>query len=150
MARNIDWIAIKNDYVYGDDSYRSLASKYEVSKNQISNRAQEEHWQELRKKERDKIGAKLGQKTAEKIIEDKTSRLERLLNLCDKTIYKLEKALEQVEDENGEVDTNNLRKIVQSLKDVKEVIGDDVSSDDMQTQSHNELIAAIRGHNEDK
>lgn len=93
---NIDWIKIKNEYISTNISYRKLAEKYNISKNQIANRATAEKWQELRKKQQDKIGTKLGQKTADKIVEEESDRISRMNKVADNLLKKIEEATEQL------------------------------------------------------
>ena len=46
--KTIPWKRIRDEYVTTKASYRFLAAKYHVGRNQISDRAGEEHWQDLR------------------------------------------------------------------------------------------------------
>lgn len=135
---NIDWIAIKNEYINTNISQRKLAEKYGVSKNQISNRSQKEKWKELRAKAQDKIGTKLGQKTAEIIISAEIDRVKKMLTLTDKAQEQIEAALGQLNkhvDMFGNVsdcdvvDVNRLKKLVSALKDVKDIVREDKASD---------------------
>lgn len=93
---NIDWIKIKNEYISTNISYRKLADKYGISKNQIANRATAENWQELRKKQQDKIETKLGQKTVDKISEKESDRIIRMNEAADRLLEKIEEATEQL------------------------------------------------------
>lgn len=67
MARNIDWVAIKDEYITGDLSYQDLAHKYSISKTAIANKAKTENWVKLKEKYLNETCTKLVQKTAEKI-----------------------------------------------------------------------------------
>lgn len=82
------------------------------------------------------------QKTFEIITESEADRLTKLLSLTDKLSSKIEKAIEQLETVfvNGEaidagiVDTYKMRQIVQSIKDLKDVImtGGDENIEDLE------------------
>ena len=69
MLAKIDWIKIKNEYINTNISQRSLAEKYKVPYQTIRDKAIKEKWFDKKKEQRSKIGAKMEQKTAEKIIE---------------------------------------------------------------------------------
>ena len=138
MAKNIDWIAIKNEYISTNVSYRDLAEKYNISKNQISNKAQEEKWQELRKKQRDKIGTKLGQKTADKIVKAEVDRIENVLKTADKAQKAINIGLGQLNKyidmfgnihESEIIDVNKLKKLIAALKDIKDIVKEDNGND---------------------
>lgn len=56
---DIDWVAIRADYIAGTMGYRRLADKYGVAVNALSEHAKKEGWREERQKYRDKRGADL-------------------------------------------------------------------------------------------
>ena len=92
-----DVIAIRNEYIHGNSSYRDLAKKYGVSYQRICQIGKAEGWVEKRKKQHDKIGAKVEQKTAEKLAEKEANRLLRISNAADKLLEKIEIATEQLD-----------------------------------------------------
>lgn len=55
----IDWIAIRAEYIAGQLGYRRLADKYGVSINALSDHAAKENWVEKRKQYREKRGTDL-------------------------------------------------------------------------------------------
>lgn len=124
-----NWIDIKNEYINTDISYRKLAEKHGVSFKTLANRAKNENWVRLKQKQRDKIATKLSQKTAEKRASAEARRIERVLNITDVVLDKIQSAVEQLETEykdgedidTGLVNTTRLRQIVQSLKDINEI-----------------------------
>lgn len=138
MAKNIDWIAIKNEYINTNLSYRDLAEKYSVSKSQISNKGKEENWKELRKEQRDKIGTKLGQKTADKIVEEKIDLLSRINSAAENLLNKIEEATEQlnnhivknkyktriIEYNNEERPDKPTKEVIDEKEEIELVIGD--------------------------
>lgn len=151
---NVDWIKIKNEYINTQTSYRKLADKYKVSKNQISNRAITENWKELRQKQQDKIGTKLGQKTAEKIVNAEVDRITALLNLSDEAQKQIKTSLGQLGmyvdmfgnvSECDVIDANKLRKLVASLKDLKDIIslGEGLTMSEEEKKQAN-LLKAIK------
>lgn len=136
MAKKIDWITIKNEYVNAKPkvSYRDLAEKYGVSKSQIGKTAAKENWQGLRIQQWDKIGTKVGQKTAEIIINSEVNRVQNMLALTDKAQEQIGMALGQLnkyKDMFGKVhdceiiDVDRLKKLVGALKDIKSIIRED-------------------------
>ena len=150
---NADWIKIKNEYINTNISYRKLAEKYEVSKNQVANRAKYENWQELRKKQQDKIGTKLGQKTAEKIVEAEIGRVAKLLKIADTAQEKIETALEQLTmyvDVSGNVsscdiiDVAKLKKLTSCIKELKEVLTVDNGETTNEEKKQTEFLNAIK------
>ena len=130
MLAKIDWIKIKNEYINTNISQRSLAEKYKVPYQTIRDKAIKEKWFDKKKEQRSKIGAKMEQKTAEKIIEANVSYAKKLIEISEKTIDAVEKAVEQLEIvvvegvavKTGVVNTYKIRQITQSIKDLKDII----------------------------
>ena len=63
-SKRIDWNAIRSEYIGGDTSYRLLAEKYGISKDQIARKAKADHWEKDRATARDKAATKSIQRTA--------------------------------------------------------------------------------------
>lgn len=129
MAK-INWIKIKNEYINTQTSYRKLAEKYTVSLSAIRAKAEKENWVELKKKQQHKISTKAAQKTAEKIVQTEVSRIEALLRLADEARGQIELGLTQLGkyvdvfgnvSECEVIDVNKLRKLIASLKDLKDI-----------------------------
>lgn len=97
LSKGIDWIKIRNEYINGNISYRKLAEKYSMSFSTLSRRAIDENWQELRKKQRNKIETKIRQKTADKKVDAEVDRLTRILNVSDKLLTKAEQAISELD-----------------------------------------------------
>lgn len=129
-----DWKKLRNEYINGNISYREMAEKYDVSYSAVKYHAQQEHWGEKKRKQAPKLEKMLAEKTAEKITEqtanDYVNRQKRIFKLSDKLTEKIEQAISQLDvflTEDGEmhqtgyVDTQKLRQIVSSLKDIKEL-----------------------------
>ena len=127
--KKVNWIKIKNEYINTNIRYRSLADKHNIPFTTLRDRAIKEKWFQKRKEQRNKIGAKTEQKTAEKIIEANVSYAEQIISISEKTVEALDKAVGQLETmyidgesvETGIVNTHKLRQIVQSLKELKDI-----------------------------
>ena len=98
MVAGIDWVSIKNEYVNTNTSYRKLAEKYHVSLPTVAKKSKEENWIEYRKQNLNNTCTKVIQKTAAVIVRKEVNRIERLTNVSDILLAKLEKAAEQLED----------------------------------------------------
>lgn len=92
-----NWIAIRNDYINGNISYRKLAEKHNVSYQTLRDRAVKEKWFDSRKRQREKIQTKTEQKTVEKLANAEAKRLERINAAADKLLEKIELATEQLD-----------------------------------------------------
>ncbi len=147
---NVDWIEIKNEYINSNISYKDLSEKYPVSKTAIANRGKAENWVELRKENLNETCTKVVQKTAEKIVEAQVNCVDKILNLGEEATEQIAIAMTQLADEDGNIDTYKLRQVVQSLKDLKELVKDDRSGESKQKESHDELIEALRERNANK
>ncbi len=130
MAKAIDWIKLKNEYIHSKISYRKLAEKHKISESSVKKRGKAENWGLLRKEKYTKITAKVSQKTEEKITEDKVKQIIDIIDLSDKLALKIDKAIGQLEmvrgkgklpKETGMVDVYRLRQLVQSIKDLNDV-----------------------------
>ena len=97
MAKEINWIKLRNEYINGRASYRDLAQKYGISARQIANRGKKENWVALRREKCSEISTKLQQKTQEKILSKEAARLDRLLSLSDRLADLLERAAEEAD-----------------------------------------------------
>ncbi len=110
-----DWNAIKTEYLTTNTSYRKLAQKYGLSYNAIGNRARAEDWQTLR----DRYRTKTETKTLNALSTAQASRAARLQTVADKLLGKIETLIE--EHEELLMDTQSLRHISATLKDIKEI-----------------------------
>ena len=61
----IDWTSIKTDYICGRGSYRTLAEKYGLTKDQVARRSAREGWA----RQRDTTCDTIAQKTLDKAVE---------------------------------------------------------------------------------
>lgn len=110
----MNWKTIKTEYITDESSsYRKLAKKYSVPISTLQQKASREGWAEEKKQ----YQVELVSKSLEKNVEKETSRIERIQNITDKLLDKLELAVKEVEP----TDTQAIRQITASIKDIKEV-----------------------------
>lgn len=109
----VDWSAIKTEYVTTDTSYRKLCDKYGVSMTEVSRHGKEEEWRKERKKYQEKAYAK----TLDTLIKGQQKRIERLQNLTDKILDKIELSVDKMDA----VDLQAYRQITAAIKDIKEI-----------------------------
>lgn len=90
----MDWKAIRNEYITDESSsYRKLAKKYDVSLTAITNKAKQENWIEKRRQFKDKTTTK----TMEVLSDKSADKLTRVLDITDRLLDKLEKAVEELD-----------------------------------------------------
>lgn len=140
MATN--WTKIKNEYMNGGCTYQSLSEKYGVSFSTIEKRARREKWRELKAKQSETIEEKLRKKTAEKIADTESD----VNAIMSRIRLKLTQKIEQAVDSMEELDTAELRKLVQSFKDMSEARN---GSEEEKTGALNDILEAVRGVNDD-
>lgn len=136
MATN--WTIIKNEYVNGGCTYQSLSDKYGVSFSTLEKRARAEDWRELKAKQSESVEQKLREKTAEKIAESESEVVAIMARIRLKLTRKIEQAVDRLED----VDTGELRKLVQSYKDMSEA---QIGTEEEKTGVLNDILEAVRG-----
>ena len=116
-----DWIKIKNEYINSDISQRKLAEKHGISFSAIRRRAEKENWVADKESQRIKVSTKVAQKTAEKISDIESDRMAKIMTLADDAMDILQTALKQTTS-TKKVETYRLRQIVQSIKDLKDIV----------------------------
>lgn len=100
----MDWNLIRNEYISDESSsYRKLSKKYGVSLTAITKRSKEENWIEQRERLKDETMTKI----IENLSRNAAKRLERVSDLADKLLDKIEKAINELD--------------IQILKDVEKV-----------------------------
>ena len=120
-----NWNKIKAEYIAGT-SYRKLADKYGVSSNTILCRLRRENWTDLRKQKQSKYNAEIVDKVVQKEIKQATT-IEAVADML------LKKIQEGVESGTLIVDSQSIRQITASIKDLKDIKG--IKSDiDMREQ----------------
>lgn len=93
----VDWIAVKNEYINGNDGYRKLAEKYGIPFGTLRARAQKEKWPKLREKQRNRISTKTAQKTAEAIARQEANRVARIHAASDELLLRIEQAIQELD-----------------------------------------------------
>lgn len=112
----MDWNAIREEYIRDESSsYRKLAQKYGVGLTAITKHAKDENWIEQRKQVKDKTITK----SLEKISDKQAERAAKFMALTDTLTEKLIKAFEVVDP----TDTQGIRQLTASLRDLKEMQG---------------------------
>ena len=110
-----DWRKIKAEYIRGV-SYRRLADKYGVSFSSIQKRGAKEKWTDLRK-----ISSRRSdEKIVESVASQEARRVDGIQTVADML---LEKIKEGVEDGSLITDSQSIRQITASIKDLREIKG---------------------------
>ena len=89
----IDWEAIKLEYITSDTTYQALANKYGMRMQTVAERSKKEDWRSARKKHKEKIVKRAVRKTEKK----EADRLKRILKAGDRLLAKLEKAINELD-----------------------------------------------------
>ena len=117
MDCKTDWNKIKAEYVAGGTSYRKLADKYGVSLRNLQRKAAKESWVDLRQQTVDKAAAKI----IESVSSQQARRYQRLQDVTDKLLDKLEGIVENVCLEEMVIDKYTMKQITGALKDIKDI-----------------------------
>lgn len=126
---NIDWIAIKNEYINTNISQRDLAKKFNVSASTLTKKANKGKWQQEKETQGNKIATKVQQKTADAVIKKEVNRIASLLCLHDKLMKNANIAADQLSSvlqgeeiiDTGMVDVYKLKQLTSVAKDLKDV-----------------------------
>ena len=90
----MDWTKIKTEYITTDkSSYRKLSEKYGIPLGTIYKRAKRENWVDLKQQSYDKRVAK----TVDAVESRQIEKLERILNITDKLLDKIERAVDELD-----------------------------------------------------
>ena len=111
----INWNAIRTDYITSNVSYRDLETKYGVCYRQIAKKGKAEGWGSQRSQHNHKVVTKLLDDDAEQ----KVSSIERLEAVADKVLDKVEAYIDACDP--TEMDTQSLKHISGVLRDIKDV-----------------------------
>lgn len=137
-----NWTKIRNEYINGMGSYADLSEKYGVSFSTLSKRAADEKWTETKERQLQKIREEMERESAKKIVENESEVASIMSRIRLKLTQKIEQAVDKLED----VDTSELRKLVQSYKDMSEVQnGTDAEKEGVL----NEILDAVKGVDND-
>lgn len=136
MAAN--WTKIKNDYITGEYSYRELAEKHGISASSVEKRAAREKWTATKDERLQATCKKIEEMTVEKIAESESE----VNAIMSRIRLKLTQKIEQAVDGMEELDTAELRKLVQSFKDMSEARN---GAEGEKTGSLADILSAVRG-----
>lgn len=93
----MDWKQAKAEYIAGGTSYRKLAEKYGTTLAVLRNVAEREGWVKLKAQARHKTNTKIVEYVSSVDAEKVVDRLERVSDLTDKLLDKIEKAIEELD-----------------------------------------------------
>lgn len=114
-----DWEKMKDEYVHSSISLRGLADKFGVTARQVSYRAKREGWYAEKQKQiaqKDKRYKSIGSESGSDVALDASD----IRVLTDKLYKKANSAIDALDE--SALDTQRLRHLVQSVKDLKELV----------------------------
>lgn len=111
----MDWNKLKAEYIAGGTSYRKLAEKYGVSFNTLSGVAIREEWAKLKKQAQNKSTTKM----VNAISNDIAKKSTKINDVADKLLDKISEMLDEFEG----LDTQSIKHLTSSLKDIKDIKG---------------------------
>lgn len=111
----MDWDIIKAEYIAGGTSYRKLADKYGVSFNILKRVAGKEKWAKLREQAKEKATTKM----VDTIAKDMAKNAVKINEVADKLLDKIVMLLEECEG----IDSQAIKQLTSSLKDIKDIKG---------------------------
>lgn len=115
--KDVDWNAIKTEYITTDTSHRRLSEKYGVSATAISLRSSAEGWVGLKEQFLSDTLAK----TLDAESDKEAKRLSRILVVSDKILSAIEKAVDSFLAEELTLDKGALKQLTGALKDIKDI-----------------------------
>lgn len=110
-----DWTAIKTEYITTEASYRDLAQKYGVSRNQLGKVGKEEGWVELRRQHRDNKVSK----TVAAVEAAEANRARKMQTVANKLLNKIDALVDRCDL----LSDKTIRSLAAALKDLKDVQG---------------------------
>lgn len=111
-----DFKKIKADYIRGGISYRQLAEKYGVSLSSITRRATKDKWADLRKQREKKANTEI----VEKVAQQEAKRVDMIQDVADLLLQRIK---EGVDDRSLLTDSQSIRQITASIKDLRDIKG---------------------------
>jgi uncharacterized protein YjcR len=93
MRGNIDWIAIKNEYITGAVTYKVLAAKHGISEQNLRHRAGREKWSDDKRTLATHIAQKSVCKAVEKAVKRNSDILAKEFRLADNITKIIENAI---------------------------------------------------------
>ena len=111
-----DWKKIKAEYIRTDISLRAIAEKYGVSFSSVARRSIKEKWTDLRRQSDNKASTKI----VESAAESKAKGVDKIQSVADLLLRKIEQG---VADGSLIVDSQSIRQITASIKDLRDIKG---------------------------
>lgn len=114
----MDWNKLKAEYIAGGTSYRKLAKKYEdegVTFDNLKNIAVKEGWAKLKEQAKNKATTKL----VNSVANDISKNAKKINDVADKLLDKIVLLL----DEFDGIDSQSIKQLTSSLKDIKDIKG---------------------------
>lgn len=111
----MDWNKLKAEYISGGTSYRKLAQKHGVSLNTLQGVAKREKWCELKKQAQYKSDAKM----VNAIANDMSKNAIKIDDVANKLLDKIVMFLEEADG----IDSQSIKQLTSSLKDIKDIKG---------------------------
>jgi len=111
----VDWNKLKAEYIAGGTSYRKLADKHGISFDRLKNIAVKEGWAKLREQAKNKATTKM----VNTISNDITKNAVKINNVADKLLDKISAFLDDFEA----LDSQSIKHLTSSLKDIKDIKG---------------------------
>ena len=114
----MDWNKLKAEYISGGTSYRKLAEKYKdegVTFNSLKLVASKQEWAKLKKQAMDKATTKMVNAVANDVAKKST----KINDVADKLLDKISELLDEFEG----LDTQSIKHLTSSLKDLKDIKG---------------------------
>ena len=93
----MDWKSAKAEYIAGGTSYRKLAEKYGITLAVLRNVAKREEWVKLREQAQHKANTEIVRSVSKKTAKKAVDKLERVSDLTDKLLDKLEQAIKELD-----------------------------------------------------
>ena len=116
----VDWLAIKTEYITTDIGYRKLAAKYGVTEGRINKIGKDEGWVKQREQYRSKTAAKALEKISKQQSDAQAARAKRLMDVADEALEKVAAKVRAINPET--VEARDMRAICATLLDLQELM----------------------------
>lgn len=137
MGRDIDWSAIKTEYVTGSCSQRALSEKHGVSQTALNSRARREGWAESRNSFALRTTQNAEEKAASALAEAEAEVVKAKSSVRLKLWRLIERRVDRITDKTT---LSDVRRAVQSYCDMLKSEADAVQNEEVEDSG---LIAAL-------
>lgn len=111
----MDWNKLKAEYIAGGTSYRKLAEKYDISFAILRRVAERENWTKLKTQAKQKADTKI----VNSVAKDMSKNAVKINDVADKLLDKIVLLLDEFEG----IDSQSIKQLTSSLKDIKDIKG---------------------------